>query len=327
VAENERPRTFKFPANHKRFYFSADLKMSDNAAYVARSVDISLVDNHILDTKGLISSGFDTDEFANAIFICKDGYIYQGKSYSDDGEPSPVDWSFQTYPEVEKMSKSKRNVVNPDDIIVQYGADTLRMYEMFLGPLEDSKPWDTKGIEGVHRFLQKLWRLFHENGVLHLSDQEPTEAELKVLHRTIKKITDDIERFSFNTCVSAFMICVNELQTLKCRKIAILAPLVRLLAPFAPHITERLWELFGNEASVHLSSFPAWEAQYLVDDSFDYPIQENGKMRFNLTMPKQASKEELEQLVLQNERVTQLAAGRHLKKIIVVPGRIVNLVY
>lgn len=235
--------------------------------------------------------------------------------------------AFKSFSEVEKMSKSKWNVVNPDDIIAQYGADTLRLYEMFLGPLEDSKPWDTKGIEGVHRFLQKLWRLFHENGALHLSADDPTEAELKVLHRTIKKITDDIERFSFNTCVSAFMICVNELQSLKCRKKAILAPLVRLLSPFAPHITERLWQLLDNEASVHLSSFPTWEEQYLVDDSFDYPIQENGKMRFNLTMPKQATKEELEQLVLHNERVTQLTAGRTLKKIIVVPGRIVNLVY
>ena len=327
VAENEIQRNFKFPDNHKRFYYSAELQLSANEPYVGRSVDISLVNNHILDTKALITSGFDKDDFANAIFICKDGYIYQGNSFSDSGEPSPLELSFYTYPEVEKMSKSKRNVVNPDDIIAQYGADTLRLYEMFLGPLEDSKPWDTKGIEGVHRFLQKLWRLFHENGALHLSADDPTEAELKVLHRTIKKITDDIERFSFNTCVSAFMICVNELQSLKCRKKAILAPLVRLLSPFAPHITERLWQLLDNEASVHLSSFPTWEEQYLVDDSFDYPIQENGKMRFNLTMPKQATKEELEQLVLHNERVTQLTAGRTLKKIIVVPGRIVNLVY
>lgn len=327
VAENELRRNFKFPVNHKRFYYSAELQLSANEPYVGRSVDISLVNDHILDIKALITSGFDTDDFANAIFICKGGYIYQGDSYSDNGEPSPVELSFNTYSEVEKMSKSKRNVVNPDDIIAQYGADTLRLYEMFLGPLEDSKPWDTKGIEGVHRFLQKLWRLFHENGVLYISEETPSEAELKVLHRTIKKIIDDIERFSFNTCVSAFMICVNELQALKCRKKAVLDPLVRLLSPFAPHITERLWQLLGNDTSVHLSNFPTFEERHLIDDSLDYPIQENGKMRFNLTMPKQAPREELEHLVLSNERVKQLAAGRTLKKIIVVPGRIVNLVY
>ncbi len=225
------------------------------------------------------------------------------------------------------MSKSKRNVVNPDDIIAQYGADTLRLYEMFLGPLEDSKPWDTKGIEGVYRFLQKLWRLFHENGELVISHEAASEAELKIIHRSIKKITDDIERFSFNTCISAFMICVNELQTLKCRKAEVLDPLVRLLAPFAPFITESLWKALGHQSSVHTATFPTYEAKYLVDDTFDYPIQENGKMRFNLTMPIKASKEELESLVLANDKVQQLQAGRSLKKIIVVPGRIVNLVF
>lgn len=234
---------------------------------------------------------------------------------------------FICFREVEKMSKSKWNVVNPDDIISQYGADTLRLYEMFLGPLEDSKPWDTKGIEGVYRFLQKLWRLFHENGELAVSQEAASEAELKIIHRTIKKITDDIERFSFNTCISAFMICVNDLQTLKCRKAEILDPLVRLLAPFAPFMTESLWRALGNETSVHTAAFPTYEAKYLVDDTFDYPIQENGKMRFNLTMPIKASKEELESFVLANEKVIQLQAGRELKKIIVVPGRIVNLVF
>jgi len=235
--------------------------------------------------------------------------------------------AFQSFSEVEKMSKSKWNVVNPDDIISQYGADTLRLYEMFLGPLEDSKPWDTNGIEGVYRFLQKLWRLFHENGELTLSNEAATPAELKIIHRTIKKITDDIERFSFNTCVSAFMICVNDLQSLKCRKSEVLDPLIRLLAPFAPYITESLWQKLGHATSIHIAPFPAFEAKYLVDDSFDYPIQENGKMRFNLTMPIKASKEELEMLVLANDRVIQLLASRDLKRIIVVPGRIVNLVF
>jgi leucyl-tRNA synthetase len=178
------------------------------------------------------------------------------------------------------MSKSKWNVVNPDDIISQYGADTLRLYELFLGPLEDSKPWDTKGIEGVYRFLQKLWRLFHENGELALSQEAASEAELKIIHRTIKKITDDMERFSFNTCVSAFMICVNDLQALKCRKAEVLDPLVRLLAPFAPFMTESLWRALGHTTSVHAAAFPTYLANYLVDDTFDYPIQENGKMRF-----------------------------------------------
>ena len=229
--------------------------------------------------------------------------------------------------EVEKMSKSKWNVVNPDDIISQYGADTLRLYELFLGPLEDSKPWDTKGIEGVYRFLQKLWRLFHENGELALSQEAASEAELKIIHRTIKKITDDMERFSFNTCVSAFMICVNDLQALKCRKAEVLDPLVRLLAPFAPFMTESLWRALGHTTSVHAAAFPTYLANYLVDDTFDYPIQENGKMRFNLTMPINASKEALELLVLANEKVVHLQAGRTLKKIIVVPGRIVNLVF
>jgi leucyl-tRNA synthetase len=201
------------------------------------------------------------------------------------------------------------------------------MYEMFLGPLEDSKPWDTKGIEGVYRFLQKFWRLFHEAGEVAISNDAPTEAELKLMHRTIKKITDDIERFSFNTSVSAFMICVNELQTLKCRKKAILEPLTRLLAPFAPHLTESCWQLLGGEGSVHLASFPTYEERYLVDDTFDYPVQENGKMRFNITLPKQGNKEELEQLAMQDEKMQQFLSTRQLKKIIVVPGRIINLVF
>lgn len=327
VADSEPERRIDLPENHRRYYFSADVKLKDSTYFVARSVDISHVDSHKLDVQALIDSGFDTEDFANAIFICKDGFIYQGKSYADNGKELNEPLSFYTYPEVEKMSKSKRNVVNPDDIIAQYGADTLRMYEMFLGPLEDSKPWDTKGIEGVYRFLQKFWRLFHEGGEVAISNEAPTEAELKLLHRTVKKITDDIERFSFNTSVSAFMICVNELQTLKCRKEAILDPLTRLLAPFAPHLTESCWQLLGGEGSVHLASFPTYEERYLVDDTFDYPVQENGKMRFNITLPKQGSKEELEQLAMQDEKMKQFLSTRQLKKIIVVPGRIINLVF
>lgn len=320
-------RNFKFPENHRRYYFSADITLKKMAEVVSRSVDIALVDSHKLDINALITSGFDADDFEKAIYICKEGFIHMGKSYSDDGSELAEPLTFFTYPEVEKMSKSKRNVVNPDDIIAQYGADTLRMYEMFLGPLEDSKPWDTKGIEGVYRFLQKFWRLFHEAGEVAISNDAPTEAELKLMHRTIKKIADDIERFSFNTSVSAFMICVNELQTLKCRKKAILEPLTRLLAPFAPHLTESCWQLLGGEGSVHLASFPTFEERYLVDDTFDYPVQENGKMRFNITLPKQGSKEDLEKLAMEDEKMKQFLATRSLKKIIVVPGRIINLVF
>jgi leucyl-tRNA synthetase len=327
VKENKQPRHLNLPEKHRRFYFSADLNLVENAHVVPRSIDISHVTSHKLNVSELINSGIDHDDFSHAIFICEEGFIYQGNSFSDEGLPLEKQLDFYTYPEVEKMSKSKRNVVNPDDIISQYGADTLRLYEMFLGPLEDSKPWDTKGIEGVYRFLQKLWRLFHENGELAVSQEAASEAELKIIHRTIKKITDDIERFSFNTCVSAFMICVNDLQALKCRKTEVLDPLVRLLAPLAPFITESLWQALGHPGSVHTAAFPTYEAKYLVDDNFDYPIQENGKMRFNLTMPIKASKEDLEALVLANDKVLQLQAGRTLKKIIIVPGRIVNLVF
>lgn len=276
--------------------------------------DVSMVDGDVLDIEAFKNW---REEFASASFLLED---------PTTGATS-TNGVYRCGMEVEKMSKSKWNVVNPDDIIAQYGADTLRMYEMFLGPLEDSKPWDTKGIEGVYRFLQKFWRLFHEAGEVAISNDIPTEAELKLMHRTIKKITDDIERFSFNTSVSAFMICVNELQTLKCRKKAILEPLTRLLAPFAPHLTESCWQLLGGEGSVHLASFPTCEERYLVDDTFDYPVQENGKMRFNITLPKQGSKEELEQLAMQDEKMQQFLSTRQLKKIIVVPGRIINLVF
>lgn len=276
--------------------------------------DVSMVDGDVLDIEAFKNW---REEFASASFLLED---------PTTGATS-TNGVYRCGMEVEKMSKSKWNVVNPDDIIAQYGADTLRMYEMFLGPLEDSKPWDTKGIEGVYRFLQKFWRLFHEAGEVAISNDAPTKAELKLMHRTIKKITDDIERFSFNTSVSAFMICVNELQTLKCRKKAILEPLTRLLAPFAPHLTESCWQLLGGEGSVHLASFPTFEERYLVDDTFDYPVQENGKMRFNITLPKQGSKEDLEKLAMEDEKMKQFLATRSLKKIIVVPGRIINLVF
>lgn len=314
-------------------FFSADLYDSNDENHIDYwkpfRIDTSFTE--VLDAKkGLLQvdkfwgNGLNISDYSKIVIITKGGFYAGGKYHSVIEGIEPTIFTFS---EVEKMSKSKWNVVNPDDIIAQYGADTLRMYEMFLGPLEDSKPWDTKGIEGVYRFLQKFWRLFHEGGEVAISNEAPTEAELKLLHRTIKKITDDIERFSFNTSVSAFMICVNELQTLKCRKVAVLDPLTRLLAPFAPHLTESCWQLLGGSGSVHLASFPTYAERYLVDDTFDYPVQENGKMRFTINLPKQGSKEDLEKLAMEDEKLKQFLSNRTLKKIIVVPGRIINLVF
>ena len=241
--------------------------------------------------------------------------------------------------EVEKMSKSKFNVVNPDDIITKYGADTLRLYEMFLGPLEQSKPWDTNGIEGTSRFLKKFWNLFHAgsapdatvastHGVdpLHVTNDAATKPELKILHATLKKVTEDIEKMSFNTSVSQFMIAVNELAALKCHKLDVLEPLTIALAPFAPHIAEELWEKLGHTTSVTVAKWPQWDAQYLVEDNFSYPISFNGKTRMQLEFPIALSKEEVEALVLANPEVQQRLEGKAPKKVIVVPKRIVNIV-
>lgn len=229
--------------------------------------------------------------------------------------------------EVEKMSKSKFNVVNPDEIVEKYGADTLRLYEMFLGPLEMSKPWDTKGIDGVHRFLRKLWRLFFDNeNNFVISDDEPTNAEYKILHKTIRKIGDDIENFSFNTSVSAFMICVNELGELKCNKRKILSDLVVILAPFAPHIAEELWEKLGNTSSITYADFPKYDNKYLVENSFEYPVSFNGKMRFKIELPLNIPNSEIEKAVLANENSEKFIEGKPIKKIIIVPGKIINIV-
>ena len=230
--------------------------------------------------------------------------------------------------EVEKMSKSKYNVVNPDDIIEQYGADTLRMYEMFLGPLEQGKPWNTNGIEGVYKFLRKFWKLFHDaEGNFAVSDDVPGKSELKALHKIIKKVEEDIERFSFNTSVSSFMICVNELTDLKCNKRAILEDLCIVLQPYAPHITEELWELLGNEpGSLSRATYPAFNPDYLVEREFSYPISVNGKMRMNLTLPLDLTQPEVEKTVLANEDVQRYLDGKSVKKVIYVKGRIVNIV-
>ncbi|MEQ8240897.1 MAG: leucine--tRNA ligase [Cyclobacteriaceae bacterium] len=228
--------------------------------------------------------------------------------------------------EVEKMSKSKYNVVNPDDLVVKYGADTLRMYEMFLGPVEQSKPWNTNGIEGVAKFLKKFWALFYKNETISLSSEEPTKAEWKILHTLIKKIEDDIERLSLNTSVSNFMIATNELASLKCNKKAILESMVILLAPYAPHLAEELWLALGNNKTVFDASFPVFDPKYLVEESKEYPIMINGKMRAKIEFSADAPQEEMKATVLAHELVQKWLEGKEPKKVIVVPNKIINIV-
>lgn len=219
------------------------------------------------------------------------------------------------------------NVVNPDRIVEKYGADTLRLYEMFLGPLEQSKPWDTNGIDGVHRFLKKLWFLFFGNtDTLQVTAGEPTAEELKALHKLIKKVTFDIEHFSYNTSISAFMICVNELSSLKCNKRAILEPLIILLTPFAPHISEELWHQLGHATTVCDASWPVHNEDYLKENSVTYAISFNGKARFSLELPADLSREEVEKAALGHESSAKWMNGKTPKKVIVVPGKIVNIV-
>jgi len=267
-------------------------------------VDVNIVTNDILDIEQFKNWN---PEYKNAEFILENGRYYCG-------------WA------VEKMSKSMYNVVNPDDIVEKYGADTLRLYEMFLGPLEQSKPWDTNGIDGVHRFLKRLWSLFYKEDTLTVTEANPTAEELKILHKTIKKITFDIENFSYNTSVSAFMICVNELFTLKCSKKAILEPLVILLTPFAPHIAEELYQALGNSNTVCDAVFPLCNEEYLKESSFNYPISFNGKVRFTIELPADMSKEDVEKTALSNDQTAKYMEGKAPKKIIVVPGKIVNIV-
>jgi leucyl-tRNA synthetase len=228
--------------------------------------------------------------------------------------------------EVEKMSKSKWNVVSPDDICDKFGADTLRLYEMFLGPIEQSKPWNTNGISGVSGFLKKLWRLFFQNSEIFVSDDKPSKEELRTLHKTIKKITEDIERFSFNTSVSNFMICVNELTEVKCNKRVILEPLLILISPYAPHISEELWNIIGHKESISLEKFPICQEEFLINESFNYPISFNGKMRLNIELPANLTIEEIEKEVMNRADVKKYLEDKAPKKIIIVPNKIVNIV-
>ena len=283
-------------------FVSAGLK--DGYETTEIHVDISLVHNDRLDTEAFRKW---RPEYADAEFILEDGEYVCG-------------WA------VEKMSKSMYNVVNPDDICDRYGADTLRLYEMFLGPVEQSKPWDTKGIDGVNRFLKKFWRLFFDRDCWAVSDEKPSPAELKVLHKLIGKEQEDIENFSFNTTISAFMIAVNELGAMKCSKRAVLEPMVVLLSPFAPHIAEELWHRLGHEDSVTYASFPEYVPALAADDTVTYPVQFNGKMRFTVELPKSASPAEVEAAVRGMEQTARWTEGKNIVKVIVVPGRIINIV-
>ena len=267
-------------------------------------VDVNIVSNDILDLDRFRAW---RPEFADAEFILEDGKYICGYA-------------------VEKMSKSMFNVVNPDDIVERYGADTLRLYEMFLGPLEQSKPWDTNGIDGVNRFLRKLWNLFYKGDTLLLTDGEPTRAELKAIHKLIKKVTSDIEGFSFNTSIAAFMICVNELTQLKCHNRQVLSQLVVLLAPFAPHISEELWHLLGNDTTVCDAVWPEHSEEYLKEDSVTYAVSFNGKARFNIEVPADMSADEVQAVALANEGAAKWIDGKTIRKVIVVPKKIVNIV-
>lgn len=268
-------------------------------------VDVNIVSNDILDIEAFKNWN---PEYKNAEFIVEDGKYICGYA-------------------VEKMSKSLYNVVNPDVIIEQYGADTLRMYEMFLGPLEMSKPWDTNGIDGVHKFLRKFWRLFHnDQNEFAISAESANDKELKVLHKTIKKIQEDIERFSFNTSVSAFMICANELTEMKCNKRDVLEPLLILLSPFAPHITEELWLKSGHENSITQALFPEYYEKYLQESTFEYPVSFNGKMRFKIELPIDINPKEAEEKVLSHEMAQKWLEGKTPRNVIFVPKKIVNIV-
>jgi len=310
------------------------VKGSSSDHYTEINVPVDCVDNGVLNVRKMLQQ---RPDLRDAVYVGLHG-IYHGQTgqaikwnrttgnldYVSDDQ-----FIFRTVrePLVEKMSKSKYNVTNPDDIIARYGADTLRLYEMFLGPIEQSKPWDTNGIEGTFRFLRKFWNLFHGAGdAFGVSDDAPTKPELKVLHATLKKVSEDIEKMSFNTSVAQFMIAVNELGSLKCNKRAVLEPLVIALAPFAPHIAEELWEKLGHTTSVTIAPWPQWSAEHLVEDSFSYPISFNGKTRLQLEFPIALDAKAVEAAVLANPEVQARLEGKPPKKVIVVPKRIVNIV-
>ena len=268
-------------------------------------VDVNIVSNDILDTEAFRKW---RPEYASAEFILEDGKYVCG-------------WA------VEKMSKSMFNVVNPDYIVERYGADTLRLYEMFLGPVEQSKPWDTNGIDGVNRFIKKLWNLFYKGDELLVDDSKPSAEALRSIHKLIKKVTSDVENFSYNTSVSAFMICVNELTSLKCHSREVLEPLVVLLAPFAPHVSEELWHnALGHDTTVCDAKWPAWDEEYIRESAVTYPVSFNGKARFNISVPADMPAAEVQRTALEHENAAKWIEGKQVVKVIVVPGKIVNIV-
>ena len=280
------------------------LNLKDKYEVTPIHVDVNIVSNDILDTEAFRNWN---PEYKTAEFILDDGQYICG-------------WA------IEKMSKSMFNVVNPDMVVERFGADTLRLYEMFLGPVEQSKPWDTNGIDGVHRFLKKLWAAFFKGDEFTVSDAEPDRKELKSIHKLIKKVTYDIEHFSYNTSISAFMICLNELSALKCNKRSVMEPLIILLAPFAPHISEELWHRLGHDTTVCDANWPTYNEEYLKEDSVTYAISFNGKVRFNLELPADMSREDVEKAALSNATTAKWMEGKTPKKVIVVPHKIVNIV-
>ena len=294
---------FVYRMKSSNVYVSFNLK--DNYEVIPIHVDVNIVHNDVLDIDAFRKWN---PENRNAEFILENGKYICG-------------WA------VEKMSKSMYNVVNPDNIIDQYGADTLRMYEMFLGPIEQSKPWDTNGIDGVSKFLRKLWKLFFdENGELKLTDTLPTNEELKVLHKTIKKVSEDIEKYSFNTSVAEFMICVNFLTEKGCTSKSVLKDLILILAPFAPHIAEELWHHLGNESTIFDAKIPVFDQSYLIESEYEYPVSINGKLRFKLLLPLDMPKADVEKIVLENESAQKWLLGESPKKLIFVAGKIINIV-
>lgn len=293
---------FVYRIKKKNTFVSLNLKEKYDTTPI--HVDINIVNNDILDIEEFKKW---RPEFNNAEFILEDGKYICG-------------WA------VEKMSKSMFNVVNPDTIIEKYGADTLRLYEMFLGPIDQSKPWDTNGIDGVHRFFKKFWNLFFQNDQFFVSDETANIEELRSLHKLIKKVTYDIEHFSFNTAVSAFMICVNELSSMKCNKKQILNDLIITLSPFAPHICEELWHLLGNNDSILNAKWVEHKEEYLAESNFSYPISFNGKTRFYLELPIDLNNKEIEREVLNSNSTAKWAEGKSIIKIIIVPKKIVNIV-
>ena len=294
--------SFVYRIKNSNTFVSYNLKKDYDTTEI--HVDINLVDGDILDTEGFKAW---RPDFKDAEFILEDGKYIVGHA-------------------VEKMSKSMFNVVNPDDIVDKYGADTLRLYEMFLGPLEQSKPWDVKGIDGVNRYLKKLWGLFYKGDELQIVDAEPTAEELKSLHKLIKKVSFDIENFSYNTAISAFMISLNELTQLKCTSRKIMEQYLIVLAPFAPHIAEELWHVLGNETTICDAQWPEYNEEYLKESTIKIAVSFNGKARYTIDVPAEASKEEVEKAALSHENAAKWIEGKTIRKVIVVPGKIVNIV-